>query len=437
MSRQEICATSGPIKMQPLILFITLFLSFCVHAQEDRHEEFSVAVAEQDINVINYPASGEHLAIWIMPGMGKPDHMFDTAKQLSRLGVEVWMVDLAESMFLPKGPSTMRAIEGKYVSALIETAHKRTGKVITLIGSSYSAIPMLRGIRDWQEKQQASDLLEDYLAGAVLFSPELYATIPALGLEPVFEPIVDATNSPIILYQAGKRGNRWQLDKLIGRLERGGASVYVKIMPGVTALFYGEEKTSAAQDTLKLIPAQIVSSLNLLKKTATPSVALPLPEVQASSGRGLDSGLKPFRGNPQPPVIDLDDVAGRKLSRHDYRNKVTVINFWASWCGPCVEEIPSLNNLRKLMADEPFELISINFAEDAKQIQAFLKQVKVEFPVLLDTDGKESAKWQVLVFPSTFVIGPDGQIVYGLNGAIHWDEPDVVSQLQALLPHRK
>ncbi|MDF1529617.1 MAG: TlpA disulfide reductase family protein, partial [Sedimenticola sp.] len=94
-------------------------------------------------------------------------------------------------------------------------------------------------------------------------------------------------------------------------------------------------------------------------------------------------------------------------------------------------------NLRKLMADEPFELISINFAEDAKQIQAFLKQVKVEFPVLLDTDGKESAKWQVLVFPSTFVIGPDGQIVYGLNGAIHWDEPDVVSQLQALLPYRK
>jgi peroxiredoxin len=88
------------------------------------------------------------------------------------------------------------------------------------------------------------------------------------------------------------------------------------------------------------------------------------------------------------------------------------------------------------MADDSFELISINYAEDAKQVQAFLQQVKVEFPVLLDTDGKESAKWHVLVFPSTFVIGPDGHIVYGLNGAIHWDDPDVVAQLKALLPHR-
>lgn len=422
--------------MQSLILLITLFLSFCVFAQESRYEEFSVAVVDQDINVIHYPASGEHLAIWIIPGLGKPDRMFDTAKQLSLLGVDVWLVDLAESFFLPKGPSTMRAIEGKYVAGLIEAAYKRTGKVITLIGSSYSSIPILRGIHAWQEQQQTKKLQEDYLAGTVLFSPELYATIPALGLEPVFEPIVDATNSPIVLYQAGKRGNRWQLDKLIARLESGGASVYVKIMADVTALFYADDKTPAALDTLQLIAPQIVSSLNLLRKTATPRVALPLPQVQAASGSGLDSGLKPFRGNPQPPVIDLDDVAGRKLSRHDYRNKVTVINFWASWCGPCVEEIPSLNNLRKLMADEPFELISINYAEDAKQIQAFLKRVKVEFPVLLDSDGKESAKWHVLVFPSTFVIGPDGQIVYGLNGAIHWDDPDVVSQLQALLPHR-
>ena len=147
--------------------------------------------------------------------------------------------------------------------------------------------------------------------------------------------------------------------------------------------------------------------------------------------------MKPFRGNPNPPPISLNDASGQRLSRDDYRNKVTVINFWASWCRPCVEEIPSLNNLRQQMAGEPFELISINYAEETEQIQRFLQQVNVEFPVLLDTDGRESAKWQVLVFPSTFVIGPDGKIVYGLNGAIHWDDPKVVAQLKALLPSPK
>ncbi|TVO77745.1 TlpA family protein disulfide reductase [Sedimenticola selenatireducens] len=419
------------------ILLICAFFSCSLLAKEMPSLEFSVAVSDQDINVIHYPASGKHLAIWFIPGLGKPDRIYDTALQLSRLGVEVWMVDLAESFFLPKGPSAMRAIDGKYVATLIDTAHKRTGKMVSLMGSSYSAIPVLRGIREWQAKQQSEGLSDNYLAGAVLFSPELYATIPALGLEPVFESIVDATNVPIVLYQAGKRGNRWQLDKLIARLEKGGANVYMKIMPGVTALYYDEDKTPATLDTLKQIPSQIVSSLNLLEKTTTPRVALPLSEIPSVSGSGLDSQLKPFKGEPTPPTINLTNSAGHPLSIQDYRNKVTVINFWASWCRPCVEEIPSLNNLRKQMENESFELISINYAEEVAQIQAFLQQVKVDFPVLLDPDGKESAKWHVLVFPSTFVIGPDGQIAYGLNGAIHWDAPDVVEQLRTLLPPSK
>ena len=84
------------------------------------------------------------------------------------------------------------------------------------------------------------------------------------------------------------------------------------------------------------------------------------------------------------------------------------------------------------MQDKPFELISVNYAEDAYKISLFLQQVKVNFPVLLDLDGKVSANWNIVVFPSTFVIGPDGMIHYGVNGAIHWDSPQVVKQLNQL-----
>ena len=313
---------------------------------------------------------------------------------------------------------------------MVEAAYAETGKTITLCGRGYSAIPALRGIQHWQ---QGNGTNASYLSGAILFSPELYATVPALGLDPVYEPIVDATNAPIILYQAEKRGNRWQLDKLLSRLEKGGATVYVQVMPGITGLFYDGDESPAALDTLERVPELIVRSLDLLGKTPLPERALPLTDKVASSNSGLDLELKPFNGNPSPPPIDLADAAGRPLSRDDYRGKVTVVNFWATWCGPCVEEIPSLNNLRAQMAGEPFELISVNYAEGAEQVRKFMGQVKVDFPVLLDEDGTESARWNVLVFPSTFVIGPDGKIVYGVNGAIHWDAPEVGNQLKALL----
>jgi len=78
-------------------------------------------------------------------------------------------------------------------------------------------------------------------------------------------------------------------------------------------------------------------------------------------------------------------------------------------------------------------LISVDYAEDEELIQQFLMNVDVNFPVLLDTDGKVSAEWNVLVFPSTFVIGPDSQIVYGVKGGILWDEQDILDQLNALL----
>jgi thiol-disulfide isomerase/thioredoxin len=143
----------------------------------------------------------------------------------------------------------------------------------------------------------------------------------------------------------------------------------------------------------------------------------------------------PYQGKLSPLPLALVNAAdGRRVVRDDYRGRVTVMNFWASWCPPCVEEIPSLNHLRQLMAGKPFELISINYAEESGRIEQFLREVKVDFPVLLDPDGRYSAQWKVLVFPSTFVIGPDGRIVYGVNGAIHWDSEPVVRQLRALLP---
>ena len=411
---------------------ILVLLSLCVGIAQAA-ETFNVAVHDQDIQVTRYAASGTRLMLWVMPRVADTPRLSDLAEQVAQRGIEVWLVDLADSLFLPHGPATQRSIQGRYVSGLIQAAHRRSGKTITPMARGYAAIPVLKGVRDWQLSQQQA--ANRYLAGVVLVSPDLYATIPALGLDPVYEPITSATNIPIMLYQSGKRGNRWQLDKLLAQLQSGGAKVYFKILPGVTGLFNDNDKAPASLRALHDFPAQLEQSLQLLQRLPTPLDVVELAAENKPAGLGLDTQLQPFKGDLSAVPLDLTNALNNQtVVRKHYRGRVTVMNFWASWCPPCVEEIPSLNHLRKLMDGEAFELISINYAEDRARIEKFLKQVKVDFPVLLDSDGSYSARWNVLVFPSTFVIGPDGRIVYGVNGAIHWDSAEVVQQLEALLP---
>ena len=150
------------------------------------------------------------------------------------------------------------------------------------------------------------------------------------------------------------------------------------------------------------------------------------------AGSGVDSALKPYRGKIQPQAFALRDADGKLLEVNDFQGRVTLVNFWATWCPPCVEESPSLNRLKRAMQGSAFQLISINYAESPQHIREFMGKVAVDFPVLVDPDGKLAAQWKVVAFPSTFVIGPDGKIHYGANAAIKWDEPEVVQQLNQL-----
>lgn len=84
------------------------------------------------------------------------------------------------------------------------------------------------------------------------------------------------------------------------------------------------------------------------------------------------------------------------------------------------------------MKGPDFELISINYAEDTDVIQQFMKKINVEFTVLLDHSGEFAKKWNVVSYPSTFIINKQGKVVYGVNAAIEWDSPEVIDKLRAL-----
>lgn len=399
----------------------------------DAGEEITVEVHDTELSLLRFAAEGEHQIIWVSPGFGNHERAHEIAEKISRRGIEVWHIDLAESLFLPQSTNTLRALDGRYVAGLITEAHRRTGKHITLMTRSYAALPVLKGARLWQSQAAGSGTGYDYLSGAILFSPELYSAIPPLGQAPVYDPIASSSNIPIMLYQAGSRGNRWQLDSTLAQLRSGGAAVHVKILPGVTGVFYLKDVSAETTAILEQLPEEIERVVSMLKRLPTPTSVNTLATADPPAKNSLDITLQPFSSDLAPRAIRLDSVDGEQYVREDFTGKVTVVNFWASWCGPCVEEIPALNRLREYMKDRPFELISINYAEKPQQIREFLNTVQVDFPVLLDEDGSYSAQWNVLVFPATFVIATDGHIAYGVNGAIEWDKQEVLQGLEALM----
>ncbi|MFW2438684.1 MAG: TlpA family protein disulfide reductase [Arenicellales bacterium] len=395
----------------------------------------SVEVQDEELSIERYLAKGDQLVLYISPGMGLPERVSRISAGVAELGIEFWHIDIAENLFLPKTTSTFRELDGRFVAGLIEKAHELTGKNVTVMAHAYASLPALRGIRKWQLRNTSLSSQENsvYLNGLILLSPDLYIEMPDLGLDPVFDPISSASNIPVMIFQSGSRGNRWQLEKLIAELQKGDAQVFSKIFPGVAGIFYGEDVAPETLALIKSLPGEIEHASRLLSRIPTPVKAHSLPEEVIIPAVMLDMSLKPFKGNPVPPILNLFSVRGDRVIHSDYMGKVTVVNFWASWCRPCIEEIPSLNRLREQMKGSPFELISVDYAEEKSNVMKFMQEVNVNFPVLLDSDGKVSALWNVLVFPSTFVVAPDGKIVYGVRGGLYWDSPEVVKQLKSLM----
>jgi thiol-disulfide isomerase/thioredoxin len=402
-----------------LMLFVSLAAEAVYAEGEVRHESMVLPSGDEIGAEVYGLSSGQEprlRILWIGPGFGLRTRHQEVASALGREGVEVWLVELADALFLMRGAEGMREIpgEGRYR--------------VAIVSNRYGAIPTIRGIHTWQSRgPERHDLV-----GAVLFTPYFFTHVPQLGEEPTFIPEMYTTNAPVYIIQAAKNGNRWHMPTMAEGLRRH-APVYTEVLPGVTSLFFREDKAPETLAALKQTPRKILRAISLLQRHEMPLKALSVTErVEETKSHGLDAELKPYRGTVQPTDFSLQDVNGEEFDVGDFKGKVTLVNFWASWCGPCVEEIPSLNRLKEKMQDQPFQLISVNYAESAQQIRAFMKKVNVAFPVLLDKDGELAGQWKVVAFPSTFVIGPDGEIHYGVNAAIYWDTDTVVSQLSRL-----
>lgn len=138
------------------------------------------------------------------------------------------------------------------------------------------------------------------------------------------------------------------------------------------------------------------------------------------------------------PSFELADVNGEKVALSDYRGKVILIHFWATFCGPCKAEMPSLNNLFLAFNNDGLTVLAISVDPSEKHIRSFLKDKAVAFPVLMDKEQEVYFdQYGVLGLPTSFLIDRQGIIREKIRGERVWDAPDMKEKIEMLLTKKK
>lgn len=119
--------------------------------------------------------------------------------------------------------------------------------------------------------------------------------------------------------------------------------------------------------------------------------------------------LRPWTGGATPPLV-LKTPAGAVVDLAKLRGKAVLVNFWATWCAPCVEEMPALELLRDRLASRGFEVVAVNQGEMPDRVSAFMGRMGLDLPILMDRDSEAGRAWKVRALPTTFVVDAGGRI---------------------------
>lgn len=151
----------------------------------------------------------------------------------------------------------------------------------------------------------------------------------------------------------------------------------------------------------------------------------------ASPPRAQGRGMTPFAAVPPAPTLRLPDTDGKSIDLAQFRDRVVLVNFWATWCPPCRKEFPSLGRVRKLFKSAEFEVLAVNVGEDPDTVFSFAGTP--EFPVLFDRDSKVLAAWPVKGLPTTLLVDRQGRIAFRAVGGREFDDPEIVATIKQLL----
>jgi len=135
------------------------------------------------------------------------------------------------------------------------------------------------------------------------------------------------------------------------------------------------------------------------------------------------------------PTLKLSDMDGKTTDLKDLRGQWVLVHFWATWCGPCRREMPTLQNMQQQLKDVKITLVLVNTAESDDEVFSFLPTVAPELTTLMDRDGLATELWKPRGLPSSFIVDPVGRLRYLALGGRDWAAPAYIAFLKSLISH--
>ena len=151
--------------------------------------------------------------------------------------------------------------------------------------------------------------------------------------------------------------------------------------------------------------------------------------LELLSGIGLQRVQSPVDAMEfELPVLS----SGSQQTLSSYKGDVVLLNFWASWCPPCIEEMPSMQRLYDELGGDGFEIVAVNMQEDSGTVQSFIDEHGFSFPILLDRSGQTARQYGVRGIPTSYIVGPQGRILARKVGFHEWDGDNTIEAFKAL-----
>ena len=148
------------------------------------------------------------------------------------------------------------------------------------------------------------------------------------------------------------------------------------------------------------------------------------------------AGIVELKEGQQAPALTLATLDGGRASLTDHLDRLVILNFWATWCGPCAIEMPSLEALWRRYRDRGLVVVAVSVDRGAPRglLKPYVHRLKLTFPILLDPDASTSEGWRVTALPATFIIRPGGDVTGMAVGVREWDGTEMRSLIERLLP---
>jgi thiol-disulfide isomerase/thioredoxin len=174
------------------------------------------------------------------------------------------------------------------------------------------------------------------------------------------------------------------------------------------------------------MPSRRVLLLSVIAWLSVASVGA-APRAQAGTSRFV-----PWKDASTLPLA-LKDPAGAPHALADYRGKVVLVNFWATWCDPCREEMPSMQRLKERLSDRRLAILAVNYGESQERVAEFQQRVPLDLQMLLDPGQETARAWKVRILPMSFLLDAEGRVRYSVIGEIDWESPEAVNTVRRLL----